>query len=135
MTVIVDSCVFISLFAKDKNWKKALILIELMKEGEKIVIPSLLLPEVCGAIRRITQDRKLAEIVFETIIGWINSGIISVEELNEKRMRKAAFIAIEFGIKGGDAIFVSLAKELHGKLFTFDEKLRRKVKGEIKFLV
>ena len=135
MTVIVDSCVFISLFAKDKNWKKALALIELMKEGEKIVIPSLLLPEVCGAIRRITQDRKLAEIVFETIIGWINSGIISVEELNEKRMRKAAFIAIEFGIKGGDAIFVSLAKELHGKLFTFDEKLRRKVKGEIKFLV
>ena len=135
MTVIVDSCVFISLFAKDKNWKKALILIELMKEGEKIVIPSLLLPEVCGAIRRITQDRKLAEIVFETIIGWINSGMISVEELNEKRMRKAAFIAIEFGIKGGDAIFVSLAKELHGKLFTFDEKLRRKVKGEIKFLV
>jgi len=135
MTVIVDSCVFISLFAKDKNWKKALILIELMKEGEKIVIPSLLLPEVCGAIRRITQDRKLAEIVFETIIGWINSGIISVEKLNEKRMRKAALIAIEFGIKGGDAIFVSLAKELHGKLFTFDEKLRRKVKGEIKFLV
>ena len=135
MTVIVDSCVFISLFAKDKNWKKALILIELMKEGEKIVIPSLLLPEVCGAIRRITQDRKLAEIVFETIIGWINSGMISVEELNEKRMRKAALIAIEFGIKGGDAIFVSLAKELHGKLFTFDEKLRRKVKGEIKFLV
>ena len=135
MTVIVDSCVFISLFAKDKNWKKALILIELMKEGEKIVIPSLLLPEVCGAIRRITQDRKLAEIVFETIIGWINSGMISVEELNEKRMRKAALIAIEFGIKGGDAIFVSLAKELHGKLFTFDEKLRRKVKGEIKFLI
>ena len=135
MTVIVDSCVFISLFAKDKNWRKALTLIELMKEGEKIVIPSLLLPEVCGAIRRITQDRKLAEIVFETIIGWINSGMISVEELNEKRMRKAALIAIEFGIKGGDAIFVSLAKELHGKLFTFDEKLRRKVKGEIKFLV
>jgi len=135
MTVIVDSCVFISLFAKDKNWKRALALIELMKEGEKIVIPSLLLPEVCGAIRRITQDRKLAEIVFETIIGWINSGMISVEELNEKRMRKAALIAIEFGIKGGDAIFVSLAKELHGKLFTFDEKLRRKVKGEIKFLV
>ena len=135
MTVIVDSCVFISLFAKDKNWKKALTLIELMKEGEKIVIPSLLLPEVCGAIKRITQDRKLAEIVFETIIGWINSGMISVEELNEKRMRKAALIAIEFGIKGGDAIFVSLAKELHAKLFTFDEKLRRKVKKEIKFLV
>ncbi|RLI98844.1 MAG: hypothetical protein DRP00_00905 [Candidatus Aenigmatarchaeota archaeon] len=135
MTVIVDSCVFISLFTKDKNWEKALTLIELMKEGEKIVIPSLLLPEVCGAIGRITQDRKLAEIVFETIMGWINSGMISVEELNEKRMKKAALIAIEFGIKGGDAIFVSLAKEFHGKLFTFDEKLRRKVKGEIKFLV
>jgi predicted nucleic acid-binding protein len=47
-------------------------------------------------------------------------------------MAAAVEKAIKFNLRGGDAIFVSLAREFNTSFLTFDEEVKRKIIGKIK---
>lgn len=103
---------------------------ELFEKRNRVIIPALALPEVCGAIRRLAGKRFAYEARKE-IMEWIESNIMLVEELTMERAIKTSEIAMKFGIKGGDAFFVLLAKEMSAKLLIFDEELKRKIGGPL----
>lgn len=130
MEVVVDSNVLVAFFLKEEvNRGKAKEFYRLVIRQEiKPIISALVLPEVCGAIkRRSTTDA--AEEVFKKLSSLIDSNFFEVAELSQKRMHHSAQTAINFGIRGADAIHVALSQEFGIPLFTFDEEINKKVKG------
>jgi len=131
--VVVDSNVFVSMFSeKDPNFNKAQKVLEkIVEKTIKVEVPSVFLPEICGAIRRIA-NKGFASSVKKEIKQWIGSKLISIYEITEKRMEDSSDIAIKLSLKGGDSIFVSLADELDVELLTFDKEINKKIKGTVK---
>ena len=131
--IVIDSSFFVSLFVhKDVNHKKALHLWEdLRRKGIKAIAPTLLLPEVCGVIARVTKDKKYANEVKKMMERWLKIGVLVLKELTVKRANVSADISINFNLKGADAIFVSLAQEFNLKFITFDKEIKRKMKNKI----
>lgn len=133
MKVIVDSNVFVSLyFEKEKFHEKSKEFHEkiLLKEVEP-VSSVLILPEICGGISRKTGKDKAREVRSE-IESLVKREILKLEEINSRRMDLASDSAIEFQIRGADSIFISLSKEFNLPLFTFDEELKKKIRGKVK---
>ena len=132
--VVVDSNVFVSLFLKgDINRDKAVKFFYNVFKNRKIqvIISAITFPEVCGAIARRIFNKEIVRTIESKINEWIESKLIIVEELTKDRMKIACDCAIEFGLKGADAITVSVAKELNIPLLTFDEEIKRKVKNKV----
>lgn len=132
--VVADSCVFVSLFVqKDINHREAIeILKNASEKGVKFLIPTLALPEVCGAIARVTGDKRYAREVKKKMEKWIEIGFLVVKELTLKRMELACEASIELGIKGADAVFISLTKEFNAEFLSFDKEVNRKIKNKVK---
>lgn len=105
---------------------------QFMAKKIEVIIPTLAMPEVCGAMKRETKDYKLSMIVQSQLGGWIENNIIFVKELTIERMKYATEDAIGFGLKGADAVFIALTKEMDARLATFDRSLKDKVKKKIK---
>ncbi len=133
MVVVLDSSFFVSLFLEtDEHHKKAVGIFEKLATGQTDVLaPTLFFPEVLGTITRVTGDIHFAEIIEETLGKWIEN-IISVKELTKERMKHSTETAISFRLKGADAVFVSLTKELDASLVTFDGDVKKKIKEKIK---
>ncbi len=133
MKVIVDSNVFVSMyFEKEKFHEKAKEFHEkiLLKENEP-VSSVLMLPEICGGISRKTGKDKAKEVRSE-IENLVKREILKLEEINSRRMGLASDSAIELQIRGADSVFISLSREFNLPLFTFDEELKKKIRGKVK---
>ncbi len=133
MKLVLDSTVLVSIFSdQDKFHEKGFsIYSDILDRKLDAEIPTLALPETCGVIRR-SFGEHIAIIVEDQLTTLVENSIISAEELTIERMKKAVEVAIRFSIKGGDAVFVSLAEEESIPLATFDEKLKEKIKGRVK---
>lgn len=133
MEIVVDSGVFIAFFIEgDKFRPPSLKLIEKVRNGEiEPYIPAIFLPEVCGSLAR-RVGKSLAKLAKNEIEKMVEVEILLEEELHEKRIRNSAKAAIRFGIKGSDSVFVSLAQEFGAPLATFDEELKKRIKGKVK---
>lgn len=133
MRVVVDSTVLVSLFSdKDKFHKSGLdIFTNILDKKIEPVIPNFAVIETCGLIGR-KFGQHLAAAVEDQLNTWMDNSMFSVKELTLDRMKYATEDAIKFGLKGADAVFVALTKEMNAKLVTFDDKLERKLAGKIK---
>ncbi|MBI2547014.1 MAG: PIN domain-containing protein [Candidatus Aenigmarchaeota archaeon] len=133
MRVTIDSSFFVSLLLNgEKNHKKAAEIFRelIMKDCEKFT-SYLALPEVVGAIRRRTNSANLAYMAEETLKSWIGN-MISFKELTSDRIFSAVEATVKFEIRGADAIFVSLNEETDSELLTFDDELKKKIKGKVR---
>lgn len=137
MRVVIDSSILISLFSEKDEFHKIAVKIidQIKKTNAEIHIPTLVLPEVCGGITRVTQDKRKAELAKNQIEKWIESGFFIVEEITKERMVNSAVFAIKHAIKGADAIFSSLALEKEAYLVSFDDKLKKKIKGKVNLFI
>ncbi|MBI2971399.1 MAG: PIN domain-containing protein [Candidatus Aenigmarchaeota archaeon] len=95
------------------------------------IAPALALPEICGVIRRSFGEQP-AHMVEDKLLTLTENKLVEIKELTMERMKMSAETAIRFGIKGGDAVFVSLAEEFNAQLTTFDEELKKKIKDKVK---
>ena len=134
MKVVLDSTVIFSIFyEKDRFHQLAMKIFDQFMDGKlEVFIPTIVMPEVCGAMKRETGDHKISMIVQSQLEGWIENNILSVKELTVERMIYATENAISFGLKGADAVFVALARELGVPLATFDDGMKKRVMGKIK---
>jgi len=132
MTLVIDTSFFTNLFIDTDTFHKEAkeILHKLLIKKENFFIPTLLGPELLGTIARRTNTH-FAEIVEDIFSSWIGNFVFA-KELSKDSMNLAIDSAIRYGLKGGDAVFVSLAKELNADLLTFDEEVKKKIKGKIK---
>jgi len=122
---VVDASVWVSRFVPgdlnhdaSRGW-----LHHHLASGNVIVVPTLLLVEVAGAIARRTGDAARTERIIQLTRSL--SGLRWVP-LTAGLTDRAANLATELGLRGADAIYVALADRLDIPLVTWDsEQLTR----------
>ncbi|MBI2333256.1 MAG: type II toxin-antitoxin system VapC family toxin [Chloroflexi bacterium] len=130
MFIVVDASVWVArLVSGDifhepvKVWMD-----EKLEAGDIFLSPSLLLPEVGGAIgRRTTPILGLKAVeAIQSLPG------LQLVEMEAALVREAAKLAAELGLRGADSMYVAVAARLDLPLLTLDvdqkEKARKRVK-------
>jgi predicted nucleic acid-binding protein len=83
----------------------------------------MLIPETAGAMVRITQDKNLARTAVSNLYLFPFMRLVPVDHM---LVDDAADLAITFRLKGADALYVAVARQLGVPLVTFDrEQLTR----------
>ncbi len=94
------------------------------KRAVPIVIPTLLLPEVAGAIGRGHQDARLARRFAATLRRLSHLLLIP---LDIRLAQQAADVAAEHRLRGSDAVYAAVALQFGTTLITLDQEQRRRI--------
>jgi len=118
---VVDASVCVALFntedpghAASRRW-----LAESQGEDEPIVAPVILLAEVAAALGRGLGDAALAQEAVRLLRG---RHLVELFPVTEALAARAAEIAAEEKIRGCDALYVALARQLEMELVTEDRQ-------------
>jgi predicted nucleic acid-binding protein len=121
--IVVDATVRVSRFmphdvfhARSRRW-----LSTHAAAGGRTVAPLLLPAELAGAVSRRTGDPSLARRAVESLLRLSSLRLIP---LDPQLGRAAAHLAADLGLRGADACYVALARELHLPMLTWDEDQR-----------
>ena len=130
---VLDSSVLVaSLIPSDQFFRNGASVVDKILNRKKTASTSVIVPvEVCGAIARRTKNIESARATRYQIQKWVRLGLLEIVELNKRRMQEAQELAIEYSIKGMDAIIAQVAKERSLPLLTFDKELTVKISGPI----
>lgn len=116
---VVDASVVVALnHAADKfhhrctEWFR-----EALTRGVDLLAPELLVVEVAAAIRRLTDDEELGAESIRGLSDWLQ-----LFPLDRRRAEAAAAIAARTGVRGADAVYLGLARELREPLVTLDRQ-------------
>ncbi len=91
--------------------------------GEVLAMPSIVLPEVAGAVARRTGSGQLARraaSVLQKIPG------VRLAPVDQEMTLLAVDLAASLRLRGADALYVALAQRLSVPLVTWDEEQRRR---------
>ena len=131
---VLDSSVLVaSLIPSDKYYNEGTIVVKRLLVSDDVVYGSAIVPvEVCAAVARRTKDKVSARETRVQIAKWISLGRLHMLYLNAGRMRRAQEIAIEYYVRGMDAIIVQIAEEMKIPLVTFDQPLAERISSIVK---
>lgn len=122
---VVDASVVVSaLTATDTNHVTAARwLANAIRSGIAMRAPSILLPEVTGAVRRATGREDLAEIALQELLSLPR---LTMYPVSLSLALRASAAARNHGLRGCDAVYLALAAEHGDTLITLDrEQLQR----------
>ena len=127
---VIDASVYVSLAnAADRHHELCLEWFESsLHVAEPLAAPGLLLVEVTAAIRRLTGSSKLARLVTSDIQ---EIGRLELYPLTAARSEAAADLAATVGVRGADAVYLALAKELGETLVTLDRQQLDRGRGSV----
>ncbi|HEU5298753.1 MAG TPA: type II toxin-antitoxin system VapC family toxin [bacterium] len=100
------------------------LLARLRTEADPIIVPTLLLPEVAGAIARGRQDAALARDVARTISRLPHLVLVALTTVLAQR---ALEVAAEHRLRGSDAVYATVAMQFGTTLVTLDREQRERV--------
>ncbi len=122
----IDASVFLNAFnPHEADHDESLRLLARLQEGAvPIVVPTLLLPEVAGAISRGQQDTRLARRFAATLSRLSHLILIP---LDIRLAQRAADVAAEHRLRGSDAVYAVVALQFGTTLITLDQEQRRRV--------
>jgi len=122
----IDASVFINAFnpAEAGHATSKAVLDRIRRDGTPMIEPTLLLPETAAAIRRGTEDPKLARRFAERLsraagLYWV--------ELDEVLASQASGIAADHALRGSDAVYASVALRFGAVLVTLDRQQLERV--------
>lgn len=123
--VVVDASIWVSrLVPQDEHHERCQKWLRQQRAaGVTLVSPSLLLPEVAGAISRRTGDSALAEQAVQNLQALPGLRLI---EMNQTVVQAAAQLAASCSMRGADSIFAAIAQQLNIPLATLDLDQRTK---------
>ena len=122
---VVDASVWVSSFlpkdnfhAESHHWVE-----ERVRQGEAVVIPTIALAEIAGAVARSTglplNGRRAVQYVEDLSISY-------AVVIDENLARLSARVAATLFLRGADAVYVAVARRLNVPLVTWDnEQLTR----------
>ncbi|MEY3902188.1 MAG: hypothetical protein RL189_1494 [Pseudomonadota bacterium] len=122
---VIDASVWVSFFLEsDAFHSKARDLMRSLTQtpSETIRIPTLALVEVAGTISRVTGSSILAN----KSIRIMESLGVESHDLDESLARLATELASHLAVKGADAVYIALARDLADSLVTFDKQQRER---------
>jgi predicted nucleic acid-binding protein len=103
---------------------------ELVRHGGQIIVPSVFLVEVTGAlVRRANMEPSLraeVETALERFLALIKEHIITVREADPAAMATAAGLALDLNHPIKDCMYLALAMELECDLLTSDLRFAAK---------
>lgn len=123
--VVVDASVWVArLVPQDANHPAARRWMQVQREENTLLVsPSLLLPEVAGAITRRTGQPDLAS---QAIAALERLPRLRLIEMERGLVAAAAELAARLGLRGADAVYVAAAEYLKLPLCTLDEDQARR---------
>jgi predicted nucleic acid-binding protein len=124
-TVVIDASLWISfLLPGDVHHMSAVIWLNAhINGGGNIVAPSILAVETGSGIARVAQNAAFARNAVSVTYSF---PYLSMQGMDQAVIDEATDVAITFGLKGADSIYVALAKQLGVPLVTFgNEQLTR----------
>jgi predicted nucleic acid-binding protein len=128
--VVVDASVWISnLLVQDRNHTSAVTWINNhLASGGRLVAPVMLTLETAGAVTRISQNHRLAHQIIRNMYVLPSLQLVPIDQF---LLDEAVDIAITFRLKGPDALYVAVAKQLGIPLVTFDQEQLTRPAGVI----
>ncbi len=131
--IVTDASVWVARFIPQeaRHTVCAEWLTEFVKLGGDIIVPVLMIAEVCGAISRRTGRPELAHEIYAALV---NASEITFVEVNSELAQHAAQLAIDLRLRGADAVYVALAHHLGLPLLSLDEEHRTRAGEIIKFI-
>ncbi len=126
----IDASVFVSALSPSEiRGEESLRLIESLRDSPRLVIlPTLVKPEIAGAVNRSTGDAGLAREASGMM--FMASPVVFVE-LDQKLAEEAAELAIEAGLRGADAVYAATARRFDAILVTLDRDQRSRLPADI----
>jgi predicted nucleic acid-binding protein len=88
-----------------------------------VICPIILLPEVAGAVRRTWQDAMRGRLAAHLISELPHLTLIGVDA---DLAQEAADLAADLGLRGMDALYVTVARRYGCALVTLDDEPRRR---------
>lgn len=125
--VVVDTCIIVDLLTGDDAvWAdRARYLLSGHGSRFTIVLPSIVVAEVfgCPSIREGNIPKAVSESRVLEARAWLDSAGFIIADLPEGLAREAAVLAVEFRLKGPDAVVLATAKRWGSTLYTRDGSL------------
>ena len=120
--MVIDASVWVAALVKNERHhaESASFLGRLVQDRRTVYVPVLALAEVAGAIARQSRDTARAEtgLRFLRAQSWL-----SFQPLTELQGETAAAIAAQQFLRGADAVYAALARQLGTLLVTWDNEL------------
>ncbi len=131
--LLVDANVFSSLLHKDDALhRNAKEIFEIISKNNKvkIIVPPIILYEICTVALKKGIDKKIIKEKTQRIIDWNKVSIVSLSELSiYKHINRTARNHVrEPAIKTNDLIILNTALELDAALVSTDKKLLKSAK-------
>lgn len=122
----VDASVFLNAFNPQERGQPQshALLARLQADAIPIVVPTLLLPEVAGAVSRGRQDAALARSFARAISRLPHVVLVGLDLI---LARRALEIAAEHRLRGSDAVYAAVAQQFGSTLVTLDREQQRRV--------
>lgn len=123
---VVDASVFLNAFNPREvgHEVSSRLLRRFQEEAIPIVAPTLLLPEVAGAIARGRRDAALAGRFAATLRRLPHLVLIALDATMAER---SAEVAARYRLRGSDAVYAAVALQFGSTLVTLDLEQRRRV--------
>ncbi len=130
MTYTVDASVFLNAFNPyEAGHAESNRLLALMQEkAEPVIVPSLLLPELAGAIARGRHDASLARRFTEALSRLPHLVVVPLDAV---LARQAMEVAAGHALRGSDAVYIAVALRFGSTLVTLDREQRERAAGLI----
>jgi predicted nucleic acid-binding protein len=126
----IDANVFVSaLSTVEVEREESVRFLESLKTKERLlVLPTLVRPEVAGAIARTTGDARAAQRAARLAFLPAPATFIT---LDERLAAEAADLAASAGLRGADAVYAAVARRFDTILVTLDREVRERLPSSI----
>jgi predicted nucleic acid-binding protein len=129
--VTIDASVFVSrLREDDAAHAESRAFLEALRERAILTfLPTLVRPEIVGAVRHFSGDAQVARRALEVLDPLPN---LNFAPLDNRLANDAAALAAESGMKGADAVYVAVARLFDTTLVTLDLQQRGRAPSAVR---
>ncbi len=100
-------------------------------DDDPLTVPTVVLPEVAGAISRRTGIPALGRQAAEAIVRVPGLRLVS---LDAEMASEAARLAADYRLRGADAVYVAVAAVLNLPLLTWDQEMANRAAGVVRVI-
>lgn len=129
--ITIDASVFVSRLREDDiaHAESRAFLDALPERPILTILPTLVQPEITGAIRRFAGDTEIARRAIEVLAPLPNLNLAPVDI---RLAGDAAELAAESGMKGADAVYVATARLFDTTLVSLDLQQRGRAPASVR---